>query len=134
MHSFTRSSIRILLCGAALWPALAAAQGDAGAAFKACMQRAGGVTASMHGCIGDDLRAQDQRLNAAYGALRNTLSHPRRSELQRAQRDWLRFRDSNCGFRLDPAGGTLAGVAAGDCKRRMTAERADELASLMPQR
>jgi uncharacterized protein YecT (DUF1311 family) len=62
------------------------------------------------------------------------LSGERRAALLRAQRDWIRFRDSNCALRLDPAGGTAARLAAGDCRRRMTRERADELQSLLPPR
>jgi len=98
------------------------------------MGRAAGVTAAMHDCIGEDLRSQDERLNATYSVLRNALAAERHAALQRAQRDWIRFRDSNCALRLDKAGGTLAGVAAGDCRRRMTRERADELAALVPPR
>lgn len=108
--------------------------GDDDPGFKTCMERAAGVTAAMHDCIGEDLRSQDERLNATYSVLRNALSSERRATLQRAQRDWIRFRDSNCALRLDRGGGTLANIAAGDCKRRMTRERADELASLMPPR
>jgi uncharacterized protein YecT (DUF1311 family) len=121
----------------AAWVIVAAAAAGGGTepnSFDACMQRAGGVTAAMHDCIAADLRAHDERLNTAYAALRADLAAERRTALLKAQRDWLRFRDSNCALRLDAAGGTLAAVAAGDCRRRMTRDRADELEALRPPR
>lgn len=98
------------------------------------MDRAAGVTAAMSDCIAADFQRQDGRLNAAYRALRESLAPTRRSALLRAQRDWLRFRDSHCAFLLDPEGGTLARVSAGDCRRRMTQQRADELQALRTER
>lgn len=121
-------------CVLLAWSLCAAATAADDPPFTACMARAAGVTAAMHGCIGQDLRAHDERLNGNYSVLRNTLAAERRAALQRAQRDWIRFRDSNCALRQNRDGGTLAGVAVGDCKRRMTRERADELAALMPPR
>jgi uncharacterized protein YecT (DUF1311 family) len=118
---------------AAAWaqPATAPASADSHAA---CMDRAAGVTAAMSDCIAADLQRQDVRLNEAYRALRESLAPARRTALQRAQRDWLRFRDSHCAFLLDPEGGTLARVSSGDCRRRMTELRADELQALGTER
>lgn len=121
---------------AALLLAATAACADepAPGSFETCMQRAGGVTADMHACIDADHARADRELNAVYTQLLGALVPARQRALRTAQRDWMRFRDSNCAFRLDPMGGTLAGVAAGECQRRMTRERAAELAALRPQR
>ena len=51
--------------------------------------------------------------------------------LQTAQRDWIRFRGSNCAHCNDPEGGSLARIAVGLCLMRMAAERGDELQALL---
>lgn len=104
------------------------------AAYNACMQRAGGINAEMHACIATESTAQDARLNTHYRQLRTGLAAPRAAALQVAQRDWLRFRDSNCSYRNDPQAGSNARLDAGLCLLRMTAERADELQTLQPPR
>jgi uncharacterized protein YecT (DUF1311 family) len=52
---------------------------------------------------------------------------PRKTQLLEAQRAWIKFRDVNCSFYLDPDGGTLARVSANDCVMTTTASRAVEL-------
>jgi uncharacterized protein YecT (DUF1311 family) len=113
---------------------VAAAPSAYSAAYRDCMQRAGGVSADMHACISSESAAQNARLNALYGQLRGSLAAPRQAALQAAQRDWLRFRNSNCGYRKDPRDGSIATLAAGLCLLRMTTERADELQALQPPR
>jgi uncharacterized protein YecT (DUF1311 family) len=104
------------------------------AEYQSCMQRANGINADMHACIANETKAQDARLNEMYEQLHAELPAPRRFALQAAQREWIRFRDSNCGFRNDPQGGSNARLDAGLCLLRMTAERADELQTLrLPQ-
>jgi uncharacterized protein YecT (DUF1311 family) len=49
--------------------------------------------------------------------------------LQVAQRAWIKFRDANCAFLNDPDGGQEARMMANECVLRMTAERANEVAS-----
>jgi uncharacterized protein YecT (DUF1311 family) len=112
----------------------AAASASYSAEHTACMQRADGVNADMHACIASESKAQDTRLNAAYRELRASLPVPRQAALQAAQRDWLRFRDSNCSYVNDPQGGSNARLGAGLCVLRMTTERADELRSLQAPR
>jgi uncharacterized protein YecT (DUF1311 family) len=98
--------------------------------FDACMDKAGGVTASMLDCIGAETDRQDARLNAAYKKLMGTLAPGRQASLKSAQRLWIGYRDANCAFRADPDGGTLAGVTAADCVLTMTRDRAQELEGL----
>lgn len=98
--------------------------------FSACMDKSGGVTMDMIECIGVETQRQDARLNKAYKALMGGLKAERKKELQEAQRAWIKFRDTNCGFYYDPDGGSLARVQANNCMMTMTANRAGELEDL----
>jgi uncharacterized protein YecT (DUF1311 family) len=55
------------------------------------------------------------------------LTEERKKALLEAQRAWIRFRDANCTFWDDPAGGQRAAVTAKECILTMTADRASEL-------
>lgn len=98
--------------------------------LTACMDRAGGNTQGMVECMGAETRRQDARLNQAYKALMDATAAERKKQLQEAQRAWVRFRDTNCAFYLDPQGGSMARVSASDCVLTMTVDRADELETL----
>ena len=76
-----------------------------------------------------ETKRQDAQLNKAYKALMADLSPARKTQLQEAQRAWIKYRDANCGFYYDPDGGTLARVSANDCVMTSTAERAREPSS-----
>lgn len=84
-------------------------------------------------CIDAEAQRQDGRLNKAYKALMAGLSAERKKQLLDAQRNWIKFRDANCGFYYDPDGGTMARVSANDCVMNMTAGRAKELENLRQQ-
>ncbi|KWR90884.1 lysozyme inhibitor LprI family protein [Cupriavidus sp. IDO] len=101
--------------------------------FDTCMNKAGGVTAGMIDCIDGEAQRQDARLNKAYKALMGGLQSERKKQLQDAQRNWIKFRDTNCSFYYDPDGGTMARVSANDCVMTMTASRAKELENLRQQ-
>ncbi|MBK7664222.1 MAG: DUF1311 domain-containing protein [Sterolibacteriaceae bacterium] len=136
MNSGIRRRLRRGLACASLAAVAAAAHGAddapwASIAYRDCMQAAAGVNADTHACISAEAILQDARLNDAYAQLR-AAQPARYPALQAAQRDWIRFRDSNCGYRNDPEGGSAARLAAGACLLRMTAERADELQTLLP--
>lgn len=123
----------LLLTTAGGHPSVATAADASSAGFKRCMDASGGVTAAMLDCIGNETAVQDARLNAEYRRTLAALPSGRQTDLRAAQRLWLQYRDANCGFYADPDGGTLASVAAADCVRMMTTERASELARLRPQ-
>jgi len=107
------------------------AQGnDLSKQFTECMDKSGGITLAMVECISAETQRQDQRLNKSYKALMASLSSVRKEQLQEAQRAWIKFRDSNCRFYLDPEGGSMSRVSAGDCAMTMTTNRANELAKL----
>ena len=124
----------LLACAAlAGAPQLASAQATApkfSAQYTTCLDKASGVTAAMHACMSAEMKLQDQKLNSAYKALVAELNPARKKQLQTAQRLWIQYRDTNCGFYDDPDGGSMAGVLAGDCLLQMTAQRAQELADL----
>jgi uncharacterized protein YecT (DUF1311 family) len=113
----------------AVSPAIAADREFSGE-FGACMDKAGGVTPAMIDCISAELKRQDALLNENYRKLMASLSTKRKKPLQEAQRAWLKFRDTNCGFYYDPDGGTAARVDANECVLNATADRAKELAQL----
>lgn len=95
--------------------------------FNACMDKSGGVTSAMLDCIATETQQQEVRLNKAYQAAMGHLNSPRRKQLQKAQRAWLSFRQSNCRFHADPDGGTMAALTSNDCYMLATASRAREL-------
>jgi len=95
--------------------------------YNTCMDKSGGITANMQTCIGQEASRQDARLNKAYNKLVSELSASRKKTLLMAQRLWIQFRDSNCGFYGDPDGGTIAMINQASCGLKMTSERAREL-------
>lgn len=95
--------------------------------YATCMDRTGTTTQGMVECTSEETQRQDKRLNQAYQAAMALQSPERKKQLQAAQRLWLKFRDANCGFYADPAGGSMARISANDCTMTHTAQRAKEL-------
>jgi uncharacterized protein YecT (DUF1311 family) len=91
------------------------------AALGACIVRDGCTRRS------PETKQQDARLNENYKRLMSKLSEERKKAFLEAQRAWIRFRDANCTFWDDPAGGQSAAVTAKECILTMTADRASEL-------
>ena len=134
MNAFSSCCAALVL---ALAPLVASAQtGEAllSKQYSACMDRFSGTTNDMVRCITGETERQDKRLNAAYQAAMALQSPERKTQLQAAQRLWVQFRDANCGFYLDPQGGTLARLSANDCVMTSTAQRARELEGFGPNR
>lgn len=100
--------------------------------YATCMDKTGTTTVGMIDCIGAELKRQDTRLNNAYKVVMADLSPARKTQLQEAQRAWIKFRDANCAFYFDPDGGSLARVNANDCMMTSTAARAKELEGFKP--
>ena len=121
MHRFAWSILAVAA------PALSMAQAAYSPQYTACMNKSDGATATMIECITDEAKAQDARLNDHYKKLLATLTPPRKAQLQEAQRAWIRFRDLNCKFYVDPDGGSMARVQGNECFLRVTADRANEL-------
>ena len=133
MHAFSSCCAALVL---ALAPLAASAQSDEtllSKQYSACMDRFSSSTADMVGCMTAETKHQDTRLNAAYQAAMALQTPERKKQLQQVQRLWIQYRDANCGFYMDPQGGTLARLSANDCVMTSTAQRAKELEGFGPQ-
>lgn len=117
----------LLLAACAPYTASAQDGGGLNKQFFACMEKSGGIPSGMIACIDRETQRHDARLNQTYTAVMDELSPERKKQLQEVQRNWIRFRDSNCSFYADPDGGTLARVSASKCMMSTTAIRAREL-------
>jgi uncharacterized protein YecT (DUF1311 family) len=106
---------------------LAASETDMSKQYTTCMDKANGANPDMIDCIMAEAKQQDARLNENYKRLMSKLSEERKKTLLEAQRAWIRFRDANCAFWDDPAGGQSAAITAKECFLTMTADRASEL-------
>jgi uncharacterized protein YecT (DUF1311 family) len=106
---------------------LAASETDMSKQYTTCMDKANGVNPDMIDCILAETKQQDARLNENYKRLMSKLSEERKKALLEAQRAWIQFRDANCTFWDDPAGGQSAAVTAKECILTTTADRASEL-------
>jgi uncharacterized protein YecT (DUF1311 family) len=106
---------------------LVASETDMSKQYTSCMAKANGANPDMIDCIMAEAKQQDARLNENYKRLMSKLSEERKKTLLEAQRAWIRFRDANCAFWDDPAGGQSAAITAKECFLTMTADRASEL-------
>ena len=122
--SIAAASALLLATSTAL---LAASETDMSKQYTTCMDKANGVNPDMIDCILAETKQQDARLNENYKRLMSKLSEERKKALLEAQRAWIRFRDANCTFWDDPAGGQSAAVTAKECILTMTADRASDL-------
>jgi uncharacterized protein YecT (DUF1311 family) len=95
--------------------------------YSECIDKSGGVTATMLDCIATETKIQDTRLNNVYKKLIDRLSSERKKRLITAQRLWVQYRDANCSFYEDPESGTVATLSGTDCFLNMTASRDREL-------
>ncbi|HEY9580159.1 MAG TPA: lysozyme inhibitor LprI family protein [Rhizorhapis sp.] len=96
------------------------------AEYQAC---SGGNSVEIVQCLAAKTRAHDARLNASFKAAMGHVDAPQRELLRQAQRLWIQYRDANC--RLYGASeGSLREIAAAECLRTMTADRAQELKGL----
>ncbi len=84
--------------------------------YTACLEKAGGVTASMRECIGAEFQRIDQRLNASYKTVMQRLSVQSRVTLRRGEQTWLKTRLDKCEreFAEDKAG-TIWLIEMDDC-------------------
>jgi uncharacterized protein YecT (DUF1311 family) len=129
-----RATKVIILCLAVLWNGQLLAETDDGLSkeYSDCIDKASqSATAEMFECSGEELDRQDARLNDAYKKLMSKLSRDRKKALLKAQRAWIKFRETNCDYWFDPQGGTAARMNASGCLLTMTATRAKELEGML---
>jgi uncharacterized protein YecT (DUF1311 family) len=108
-------------------PLVAAADREMTQEYSTCLAQSNGVTLEMINCILAETRRQDARLNENFKKLISELGTERKKALVEAQRAWIKFRDTNCGFYADPEGGSAARMAANECILDSTVDRAKEL-------
>lgn len=110
-----------------------AAEDDYRETYTACMDKSGGVTASMLDCISSEFKQQDARLNKNYKAAMQALEPSQQVHLRDAQRLWIKFRDTDCSLLGSLTGGSIDGLNQASCFLDMTKKRADDLAWLAEQ-
>jgi uncharacterized protein YecT (DUF1311 family) len=106
---------------------LAASETETSQEYSSCIDKANGVNPALIDCALAETKRQDARLNENYKRLMSKLTEERKKALLEAQRAWIMFRDANCAFWDDHAGGQSAAVTAKECILTMTADRASEL-------
>lgn len=95
-----------------------------------CMATAS-TTVSMLECNAAELKRHDARLNAQYKAALAAHGETQQAMLRDAQRQWMKYRDANCGFYAQLTGGTLDSLNSSSCVLEETARRADELEGIV---
>jgi uncharacterized protein YecT (DUF1311 family) len=126
---FLRSLRTALLCSllATSGVLIPAVQAGGKSSVDNCIDRAAAVVPATISCITAESARQDKRLNQAYKQLLSLLSEHQKQALKQAQRDWIRYRDSNSSYYYDPQDGTDAHVNSVMKYEEMTKLRADEL-------
>lgn len=75
----------------------------------------------------------DKEMNDVYNKLKKTLNTSDSLALVKSQRDWLKYRDSNCNFisQKDSEGGVISNKRYIDCQTYTTSQRIDELKGIL---
>ena len=98
--------------------------------YHRCMDAAAGATSAMLECIDKETQVQDARLNRAYRLAQQTLGAAQQSPLRDAQRQWIKYRDANCGLYGRLTGGSIDRINGASCVLEMTKERTENLNGL----
>ena len=89
--------------------------------YQACSERAEGSYTHILACQGEELVAQEARLNRTYSALMRRLTPAEKRLLRASELKWLTFRDKKCGLPLDPGNSDL--VDSRECHLDETVRR-----------
>lgn len=75
----------------------------------------------------------DKELNVTYNQLKKKLGTKDQAALVVSQKDWIKFRDSNCKFKSyrEGYGGVIANKMYADCRMQITISRTKELKNLI---
>ena len=95
------------------------------AEYRACRDKAN-TQAEMTSCAGAEAKRVDAKLNSSYRTLlARVASQPEAlAKIKAAERAWIAYRDSTCGFYYTKIQGTMAGPMGAACAARETARRA----------
>lgn len=89
----------------------------------------------MNICWGNEYKAADAQLNAAYREFTAKLNPEETAQLKTAQLAWIKFRDANCEFVADAyKGGSIRPMIAAICLADVTRARTSELKAQMKER
>jgi uncharacterized protein YecT (DUF1311 family) len=98
------------------------------ATYLQCMSKPDNNTPSVDACIEAEFKLWDARLNKAYKqSLKLTAPEPK--AWRQAQRDWLKFKDSQCNALIAGPHGSGDATDAASCDLIMTIERTQQLES-----
>lgn len=116
--------------GCAVWGAAQAqpANPPAGSEYARCIASAGQRSSALAKCEQAAYRREDKALSDAYQQLAAKVDPQAKAPLDRAQRAWLDYRDSECAYEAArPADGPPAPVVEARCMKRLTEQRAKDL-------
>lgn len=75
-------------------------------------------------CADNAFKAEDSKLNAAYGTLEKTVDPAARDALKDGQQKWIAYRDAWCAFEAGPAGdGSIYAMNLANCMADITASQ-----------
>lgn len=89
--------------------------------YEACSERAEGSYTHIIACQGEELVAQEARLNRTYSALMRRLTRSERRKLRLSERKWLKARDKTCALPRNAALSQL--VDSRECRLDETLRR-----------
>lgn len=88
----------------------------------------------MNICANAEYQSADAKLNKAYGEIVRRLAEDAGAKklLQKAQRDWIAFRDAECAFSTDGSkDGSIYAMLKSQCLAGLTAARAEQLSGYL---
>ncbi|MBV0843652.1 lysozyme inhibitor LprI family protein [Serratia liquefaciens] len=97
------------------------------AAYTQCMSKPDLNTPSMAACIETEFKLWDARLNKSYKEALKFKAAPK--AWREAQRNWLKFKDSQCQALVAAPHGSGDALDAASCQLNMTIERTLQLES-----
>ena len=97
------------------------------AALAVAGAAAGQTQVDMSQQAGAKYKSADRALNATYAKLLAQGSPGGRTRLRTAQRDWLKFRDSDCAARTGSRGGSAYSMMLSLCLATLTEARTKQL-------
>ena len=83
----------------------------------------------MEDCLGQKALRLDRRFNRTVAALWPLMTNTERRSFNRAQQDWLRYRDQQCKTDVRRyTGGSIVPIYSATCELRVTAARLKDVA------
>jgi len=80
----------------------------------------------------NDFKKADAKLNKVYKQVLKILTEKEKQLLIKAQKDWLKFRDSQCQFEVEQYnGGSIQPLMHANCLKERTKDRIDDLKAIL---